>query len=68
MEAVKTLHSCKASRVNEIHPENLMLLDVVGLSKLTHTFNTAWRLETGILGWWFPCLRSGLWLMPGCWI
>ncbi|KAI3366592.1 hypothetical protein L3Q82_009277 [Scortum barcoo] len=58
----------KAPGVDEIRPEYLKSLDVVGLSWLTRLCNIAWRLgtvplewQTGVvvLGWWSLFLKRG---------
>ncbi len=49
--AVKKLLGGKAPGVDEIRPEYLKSLDVVGLSWLTRLCNIAWRSETVPLGW-----------------
>ncbi|KAI3354008.1 hypothetical protein L3Q82_018568, partial [Scortum barcoo] len=58
------LLSGKAPGVDEIRPEYLKSLDVVGLSWLTRLCNIAWRLGTvplvcGKLGWWSLFLKRG---------
>uniref|UniRef100_A0AAY5JXR8 Reverse transcriptase domain-containing protein n=1 Tax=Esox lucius TaxID=8010 RepID=A0AAY5JXR8_ESOLU len=50
-EVVKKLLCGKASGVDEIRPEYLKSLDVVGLSWLTRLCNIAWRSGTVPLGW-----------------
>ncbi|KAI3366483.1 hypothetical protein L3Q82_000618 [Scortum barcoo] len=50
-EVVRKLLSGKAPGVDEIHPEYLKSLDVVGLSWLTRLCNIAWRLGTGQYLW-----------------
>ncbi|KAI3362903.1 hypothetical protein L3Q82_011500, partial [Scortum barcoo] len=50
-EVVRKLLGGKAPGVDEIHPEYLKSLDVVGLSWLTHLCNIAWRLGTVPLEW-----------------
>ncbi|KAK3568863.1 hypothetical protein QTP86_018965 [Hemibagrus guttatus] len=50
-EVVQQLLGGKAPGVDEIHPEYLKSLDVVGLSWLTHLCNIAWRSETVPLDW-----------------
>ncbi|GAA6083977.1 receptor-type tyrosine-protein phosphatase F-like, partial [Tachysurus ichikawai] len=50
-EVVEKLLSGKAPGVDEIRPEYLKSLDVVGLSWLTHLCNIAWRLGTVPLDW-----------------
>ncbi|KAF7648303.1 hypothetical protein LDENG_00159240 [Lucifuga dentata] len=50
-EVVKKLHSGKSSGVDEIRPEMLKSLDVVGLSWLTCLCNIAWRSESVPLEW-----------------
>ncbi|KAI3362928.1 hypothetical protein L3Q82_011604 [Scortum barcoo] len=47
-EVVRKLLGGKAPGVDEIRPEYLKSLDVVGLSWLTRLCNIAWRLGTGI--------------------
>ncbi|KAI3363599.1 hypothetical protein L3Q82_001231 [Scortum barcoo] len=48
---VRKLRSGKAPGVDEIRPEYLKSLDVVGLSWLTRLCNIAWRLGTVPLEW-----------------
>ncbi|KAI3373757.1 hypothetical protein L3Q82_022339 [Scortum barcoo] len=50
-EVVRKLRSGKAPGVDEIRPEYLKSLDVVGLSWLTRLCNIAWRLGTVPLEW-----------------
>ncbi|KAL0153242.1 hypothetical protein M9458_051417, partial [Cirrhinus mrigala] len=50
-EVVEKLPSGKAPGVDEIRPEYLKSLDVVGLSWLTRLCNIAWRLGTVPLDW-----------------
>ncbi|KAK3523478.1 hypothetical protein QTP86_033740 [Hemibagrus guttatus] len=50
-EVVQQLLGGKAPGVDEIHPEYLKSLDVVGLSWLTHLCNIAWRSGTVPLDW-----------------
>ncbi|KAI3375914.1 hypothetical protein L3Q82_003771 [Scortum barcoo] len=50
-EVVHKLRSGKAPGVDEIRPEYLKSLDVVGLSWLTRLCNIAWRLGTVPLVW-----------------
>ncbi|KAI3352436.1 hypothetical protein L3Q82_005390 [Scortum barcoo] len=50
-EVVRKLHGGKAPGVDEIRPEYLKSLDVVGLSWLTRLCNIAWRLGTVPLEW-----------------
>ncbi|KAK3557454.1 hypothetical protein QTP70_027739, partial [Hemibagrus guttatus] len=50
-EVVQQLLSGKAPRVDEIHPEYLKSLDVVGLSWLTRLCNIAWQSGTVPLDW-----------------
>ncbi len=50
-EVVKKLLGGKAPGVDEIRPEYLKSLDVVGLSWLTRLCNIAWRSGTVPLGW-----------------
>ncbi len=50
-EVVKKLLGGKAPGVDEIRPEYLKSLDVVGLSWLTRLCNIAWRSGTVSLGW-----------------
>ncbi|KAK3519870.1 hypothetical protein QTP70_006704 [Hemibagrus guttatus] len=50
-EVVKQLLGGKAPGVDEIRPEYLKSLDVVGLSWLTHLCNIAWRSGTVPLDW-----------------
>ena len=50
-EVVKKLLGGKAPGVDEIHPEYLKSLDVVGLSWLTRPCSIAWRSGTVPLGW-----------------
>ncbi|KAI3356997.1 hypothetical protein L3Q82_003633 [Scortum barcoo] len=50
-EVVRKLLSGKAPGVDEIRPEYLKSLDVVGLSWLTRLCNIAWRLGTVPLVW-----------------
>ena len=45
-EVVKKLLSGKSPEVDEIRPEMLKALDIVGLSWLTRLFNDTWRLGT----------------------
>ncbi|KAI3370598.1 hypothetical protein L3Q82_007168 [Scortum barcoo] len=63
-EVVHKLRSGKAPGVDEIRPEYLKSLDVVGLSWLTRLCNIAWRLGTVPLewqtgGWWSLFLKRG---------
>jgi len=48
---VKKLLGGKAPGVDEIRPEMLKALDIVGLSWLTHLFNVAWGSGTVPLDW-----------------
>uniref|UniRef100_A0A671V1W2 Reverse transcriptase domain-containing protein n=1 Tax=Sparus aurata TaxID=8175 RepID=A0A671V1W2_SPAAU len=50
-EVVRKLLSGKAAGVDEIRPEYLKSLDVVGLSWLTHLCSIAWQSGTGPLDW-----------------
>ena len=50
-EVVKKLLSGKAPGVDEICPEILKALDIVGLSWLTRLFNGAWRSGTVPAKW-----------------
>ncbi|KAK3567642.1 hypothetical protein QTP86_020413, partial [Hemibagrus guttatus] len=50
-EVVQQLPGGKAPGVDEIRPEYLKSLDVVGLSWLTRLCNIAWRSGTGPLDW-----------------
>ncbi|KAK3543034.1 hypothetical protein QTP70_008748 [Hemibagrus guttatus] len=50
-EVVQQLLAGKAPGVDEIRPEYLKSLDVVGLSWLTHLCNIAWRSGTVPLDW-----------------
>ncbi len=50
-EVVKKFLGGKAPGVDEIRPEYLKSLDVVGLSWLTHLCSIAWRSGTVPLGW-----------------
>uniref|UniRef100_A0A3Q3JAD5 Reverse transcriptase domain-containing protein n=1 Tax=Monopterus albus TaxID=43700 RepID=A0A3Q3JAD5_MONAL len=50
-EVVKKLLGGKAPGVDEIRPEYLKSLDVVGLSWLTHLCNVAWQSGTVPLDW-----------------
>ncbi|KAK3558031.1 hypothetical protein QTP86_006407 [Hemibagrus guttatus] len=50
-EVVQQLLGGKAPGVDEIHPEYLKSLDVVGLSWLTHLCNIVWRSGTVPLDW-----------------
>ncbi|KAK3524140.1 hypothetical protein QTP70_018026 [Hemibagrus guttatus] len=50
-EVVQQLLGGKAPGVDEIHPEYLKPLDVVGLSWLTHLCNIVWRSGTVPLDW-----------------
>ncbi|KAK3526422.1 hypothetical protein QTP70_025454, partial [Hemibagrus guttatus] len=50
-EVVQQLLGGKAPGVDEIRPEHLKSLDVVGLSWLTHLCNIAWRSGTVPLDW-----------------
>ena len=50
-EVVRKLLSGKAPGVDEIHPEYLSSLDVVGLSWLTHLCSIAWQSGTVPLDW-----------------
>ncbi|KAI3377613.1 hypothetical protein L3Q82_008772 [Scortum barcoo] len=61
---VRKLLGGKAPGVDEIRPEYLKSLDVVGLSWLTRLCNIAWRLGTVPLewqtkGWWSLFLKRG---------
>ncbi|KAI3354788.1 hypothetical protein L3Q82_004529 [Scortum barcoo] len=63
-EVVRKLLGGKAPGVDEIRPEYLKSLDVVGLSWLTRLCNIAWRLGTVPLewqtgGWWSLFLKRG---------
>uniref|UniRef100_A0A6Q2YL25 CARD domain-containing protein n=1 Tax=Esox lucius TaxID=8010 RepID=A0A6Q2YL25_ESOLU len=62
-EVVKKLLGGKAPGVDEIRPEYLKSLDVVGLSWLTRLCSIAWRSGTVPLGWQtgvvVPLLRRG---------
>ncbi|KAI3376167.1 hypothetical protein L3Q82_016694 [Scortum barcoo] len=63
-EVVRKLLGGKAPGVDEIRPEYLKSLDVVGLSWLTHLCNIAWRLGTVPLewqqpGWWSLFCKKG---------
>ncbi|KAK3508316.1 hypothetical protein QTP70_021492 [Hemibagrus guttatus] len=63
-EVVQQLLGGKAPGVDEIRPEYLKSLDVVGLSWLTSLCNIAWRSGTvplwaGRPGWWSLFLRRG---------
>ncbi|KAI3359375.1 hypothetical protein L3Q82_002875 [Scortum barcoo] len=62
-EVVRKLLSGKAPGVDEIRPEYLKSLDVVGLSWLTRLCNIAWRLGTVPLEWQtgvvFPLFKKG---------
>ncbi|KAI3354306.1 hypothetical protein L3Q82_018492 [Scortum barcoo] len=62
-EVVRKLLGGKAPGVDEIRPEYLKSLDVVGLSWLTRLCNIAWRLGqylwSGKLGWWSLFLKRG---------
>ena len=79
-ESVEKLLSGKVPGVDEICPEMLKALDIVGLSWLTRLFS----VETGKLGWWFTfskkrtggcapiigvshCSATPGKLTPGCW-
>uniref|UniRef100_A0A3B3S8K7 Reverse transcriptase domain-containing protein n=1 Tax=Paramormyrops kingsleyae TaxID=1676925 RepID=A0A3B3S8K7_9TELE len=48
---VKELRGGRAPGVDEIRPEYLKALDVVGLSWLTRLLNSAWRSGTVLLDW-----------------
>ncbi|XP_013872670.1 uncharacterized protein LOC106523692 [Austrofundulus limnaeus] len=50
-KVVKKLLGGRAPGVEEIRPEMLKVLDVVGLSWLTHLFNIAWRTGTTPVEW-----------------
>lgn len=50
-EVVEQQLSDKVPRVNEIHPEVLEALDIVGLSWLAHLFNATWRSRTLPVDW-----------------
>lgn len=59
---VAKLLSGKALGVDEIRPEFLKALDVVGLSWLTCVFNIVRRFGTMPLDWQFsPWLSTGKW-------
>ncbi|KAK3559562.1 hypothetical protein QTP86_013728, partial [Hemibagrus guttatus] len=62
-EVVQQLLGGKAPGVDEIRPEYLKSLDVLGLSWLTRLCNIAWRSGTGLWtgqpGWWSLFLRRG---------
>uniref|UniRef100_A0A671UIZ1 Endonuclease/exonuclease/phosphatase domain-containing protein n=1 Tax=Sparus aurata TaxID=8175 RepID=A0A671UIZ1_SPAAU len=62
-EVVRKLLSGKAPGVDEIRPEYLKSLDVVGLSWLTRLCSIAWQSgtvpRTGRPGWWSPYLKRG---------
>lgn len=45
-KAVEKLLGGKAPGVDEIYPERLKALNIVGLSWLTRSFNVAWRSGT----------------------
>lgn len=50
------------SRVDEIHPEYLNVLDVMGLSWLTRLCNLVWAsvvVWSGKLCWWFSIFNKG---------
>ncbi|KAL7877601.1 hypothetical protein SRHO_G00042440 [Serrasalmus rhombeus] len=64
IKVVKKLLGGKAPGVDDICPESLKALDVVGLSWLTRLFNIAWTSGgrchwTGRLGWWWLFLKKG---------
>ncbi|KAI3366000.1 hypothetical protein L3Q82_009827 [Scortum barcoo] len=59
-EVVRKLLGGKAPGVDEIRPEYLKSLDVVGLSWLTRLCNIAWRLGTVPLEWQTGPPREGL--------
>ncbi|KAI3358077.1 hypothetical protein L3Q82_003088 [Scortum barcoo] len=62
-EVVRKLLEWQGAGVDEIRPEYLKSLDVVGLSWLTRLCNIAWRLGQclwcGKLGWWSLFLKRG---------
>ncbi|KAK3545682.1 hypothetical protein QTP70_010761 [Hemibagrus guttatus] len=64
-EVVQQLLGGKAPGVDEIHPEYLKPLDVVGLSWLTRLCNIAWRSGTVPLDWEtgvvVPLFKKGDW-------
>ncbi|KAK3525741.1 hypothetical protein QTP70_007388 [Hemibagrus guttatus] len=64
-EVVQQLLGGKAPGVDEIHPEYLKSLDVVGLSWLTRLCNIAWRSGTVPLDWAtgvvVPLFKKGDW-------
>ncbi|KAK3523485.1 hypothetical protein QTP86_033979, partial [Hemibagrus guttatus] len=64
-EVVQQLLGGKAPGVDEIRPECLKSLDVVGLSWLTHLCNIAWRSGTVPLDWAtgvvVPLFKKGDW-------
>ncbi len=77
-EVVKKLLGGKAPGVDEIRPEYLKSLDVVGLSWLTRLCSIAWRSGTVPLGWQIgvvvPLFKGGSHFsaspgksMPGYW-
>lgn len=45
--------------MNEVSPEFLKALNVVGMSWLTRLYNMVWSLWIGRLGLWLPSLRRG---------
>ena len=62
-EVVKKVLSGKAPGLDEIHPEIVRSLDIVGVSWLTLLLKAVWRsrqcLWTG--RGWFPYLKKGSW-------
>ncbi len=50
-EVIKKLLSGKAPGVDEIGPEMLKVLDIVGLSWLARLFSVAWRSGTVPVEW-----------------
>ncbi len=64
-EVVKKLLSGKVPGVDEIHPEMLNALDIVGLSWLTRLFSVVWRSVTMPVEWQtgvvVPIFKKGDW-------
>jgi len=60
-EVVKKLFRGKAPGVDEIHPEMLKALHIVGLSWLTRLVNVVWRSGTVPVEWQVvvPMLKKG---------
>lgn len=59
---VKKFLELMAPSVNDIHQQMLKVLDIVGLSWLTHIFGVLWKLGTYLMsgrpGWWFSFFKK----------